>query len=120
MLPVGGEIEDHHPYITQDEDGVQYIANMTSDSLTCFKYIDLTGVKGISIWVRGTGTGQMLVGTYVEETALAWIPVGPSENWMKYSIPIERKAPDPVTQLCFVYVGEGAMDFLKFELEGDG
>ena len=27
---------------------------------------------------------------------------------------------EKVTPAAFVYVGEGAVDFLKFELEGDG
>ena len=118
MYPVGGEIEDYHPYFTQGPDGVQYIANLTGDSLAGFKYFDLTGVKNISVWVRGTGTGQLLVGTYIEETALAWIDIVPTKEWTKYSASIEYRAPYPVTQLCFVYVGEGSVDFLKFELNG--
>ena len=120
MYPVGGEIEDYHPYFTEGPDGVQYIANMTSDCLTCFKYFDLTGVKGVSVWVRGSGNGKLLVGTYVEETALAWIDIEPTREWTRYRASLERNSPYPVTQLCFVYVGEGAVDFLKFELEGDG
>ena len=59
-----------------------------------------------------------MVGTYIEERALVWIPVEPSVEWKKYSVEVERDSPYPVTQLCFVYVGEGAVDFLKFELEG--
>lgn len=107
-----------HPYFTQEEapDGKprQYIANLTDSALAGFKYFSFSSARTISVWLRGSGEGQLMVGTIVEEPAAALIPVHPSEEWTRYTAPLA--VPDRTTQLCFIFNGTGAVDFLKFEL----
>lgn len=53
-------IEDH-PYFTQNEDGVQYIANMHEGSTAVYKYFD--DLAEAKIAVVHTGTGEMEIRT---------------------------------------------------------
>ena len=114
-------LEPEHPYFTQ-EDGpetegkpVQYIANLTKDSVAGFKYFRLDHVRSVSVWLRGDGAGRLMVSTGVDDPAAIRIPVRPTEEWTKYTA--SYAPPDGVSQLSFVFTGEGAVDFLKFELE---
>ncbi len=113
--PPGAE----HPYFTQEDapDGgpVQYIANLTRDSVACFKYFALDHVKSISVWLRGSGSGWLTVSTVVDDPAAIQIPVRPAKEWTKYTAPYA--APDGTAPLSFIFTGDGAVDFLKFQLE---
>ena len=53
-------IEDH-PYLTQNKDGVQYIANMHEGSTAVFKYFD--DLSDTKIKVNHTGKGEMEIKT---------------------------------------------------------
>lgn len=115
---MGRPLDCIHPYFTQEDipDGKpqQYIANLMDSALACFKYFAFSSARTISVWLRGNGEGQVTVGTIVEEPAAALIPVKPTEEWTKYTVPFT--VPDEVSQLCFYFNGTGAVDFLKFEL----
>ena len=115
----GRIVGPEHPYFTQEDapDGkpVQYIANLTNDAAAGFKYFTLSGVHSISVWLRGSGEGQFTATTGIDDAAAVQIPVKPTSDWTKYTMPFF--VPDGVVQLSFTFNGTGAVDFLKFELE---
>lgn len=115
----GRIVGPEHPYFTQedapDSMPVQYIANLTNDAVASFKYFTLSGVHSISVWLRGSGEGQLTVATGIDDAAAVQIPVKPTSDWTKYTMPFS--VPDGIAQLSFTFNGTGAVDFLKFELE---
>ena len=115
----GRVVGPEHPYFTQEDapDGkpVQYIANLTNDAKAAFKYFAFSGLRSISVWLRGSGEGQLTAATGIDGAAAAQIPVRPASNWTKCTAPVS--VPDGIAQLSFVFHGTGAVDFLKFELE---
>lgn len=116
---MGRTLDPIHPYFTQEDtpDGIprQYIAYLTDNAVACFKYFTFSSSRAISIWLRGSGEGKlMVVGNIVDESAAALFSVRPTEEWTQYTAPLT--VPDGITQLCFIFNGKGAVDFLKFEL----
>lgn len=112
--PLGPE----HLYFTQEDRAegrpVQYIANLTKDSVVGFKYFRLDHVRSVSVWLRG-GEGHFMVSTGVDDPTAICISVRPTEKWTKYTA---SYAPvDGVAQISFIFTGKGAVDFLKFELK---
>ena len=116
---MGSLIDSIHPYFTQEDtlegESRQYIANLTDSAVANYKYFEFSSACSISLWLRGSGEGQLMVGTTVDEPAVALIPVHSSKEWTKYTAPFS--VPDGITQLCFIFNGRGAVDFLKFEFE---
>lgn len=116
---MGRAIGPEHPYFTQEDtpDGrpVQYIANLTRDAVAGFKYFAFDHVRSISVWLQGSGEGQLMVSTRIDDPAAIRIPVRPTEEWTKYTA--AYAAPDGTAPLSFIFNGKGAVDFLKFELE---
>lgn len=114
---MGHPIGSIHPYFTQEDapEGKprQYIANLTDSAVANYKYFEFSSARSISLWLRGSGEGQFVVGTTVDKPAAALIPVHPSKEWTKYTSPFN--IPNGITQLCFIFNGTGAVDFLKFE-----
>lgn len=113
-------IEDCHPYFTQDgtdreTDPDQHIANMTNGAVVGFKYFDMKDASRITVEVRGNGCGYFQVLTDLDGEANARIKLEPAKDWKKFSADINIK--NGVTALYFKYCGEGAFDFLSFELE---
>lgn len=79
-----------------------------------FKYFAFSSARTISVWLRGSGEGQFMVGsTIIDEPAAALFSVQPTEEWTQYTAPFA--VPNGITQLCFSFNGKGAVDFLKFE-----
>jgi hypothetical protein len=117
---VGSEIDDFHPYFTQEgedrEDNPnQYIANMTNGTIAGFKYFELVDVSQISIKVRGKSNGQLHVSTTLGGEKIASIPISSGEDWVIGSVPITFN--NGVKALYFTYQGEGAIDFYSFTLK---
>lgn len=117
----GEAVEDYHPYFTQEgtdrEDNPgQYIANMMDGSTAGFKYFMLEGVQKINVTVRGQGNGNMWIGTTVGAKDVALIELLPSTDWKTYEADV--KLADGKAPLYFTYHGVGAIDFMKFELQG--
>ena len=109
-----------HPYFTQsgrdrEENGDQYIANMRDGATAGFKYFDFRGNTGISVALRGNADGRMLVSTDPDGRELAAsIPVKLTGAGAVLEAPCA--IPDGVHPLYFRYDGEGAVDFIGFDL----
>jgi hypothetical protein len=101
----GGDREEH---------GDQYIAEMSAGAVAGFKYFELQGLTRISVRVRGTGKGSLLVQTALGQPPITVIPVGPSKRFTQFSAPAQ--APDGHAALYFQYQGTGQIDFLSFEI----
>lgn len=115
-----------HPYFTQsgedrEQDGDQYIANMTDGAKAGFKYFALNHPAEIRISCRGNGSGRMKVYAALHTEAekadkrqIADIPVTVSDGWAEYTARLEDIAGE--CALFFVYEGHGAIDFKEFTL----
>lgn len=115
----GEEIDSSHPYFTQDgqdrEDRPnQYIANMTEGAIAGFKYFEIDDASEIIVRIRGTGQGELCVGTAIDADCAARVYTSPSKDWTscRASLQIESG----VKALYFTYHGSGAIDFYSFEL----
>ena len=112
--------EGIHPYFTQsgedrEENGDQYIANMTDGSVAGFKYFQFEGTIKIQLMTRGSRKGKVEIRTALDGSVIGQIPVEPSEKWHLSSV--ENVAvPEGISALYFTYIGEGYMDFNRFEL----
>ena len=109
------------PYFTQsgedrEANGDQYIANLKDGAWCGFKYFAFDAEsQGLTITIRGTGRGQLQVYTDRAKAPVAQIDVAPSEDWTVFSGPLS--VPTGTWPLYFVFAGEGAVDFLRFELQ---
>lgn len=109
------------PYFTQsgedrEANGDQYIANLKDGAWCGFKYFAFDAEsQGLTITIRGTGRGQLQVYTDRAKAPVAQIDVTPSEDWTAFSGPLSVSA--GTWPLYFVFAGEGAVDFLRFELQ---
>lgn len=109
-----------HPYFTQsgtdrEEDGDQYIANMTDGAWAGYKYFEFTGKeRTIEVYVRGTATGTLRVMTSPDEAPAAEIRICPSVAFQifKGELSVEKG----MFPLYFKYEGKGALDFDKFQI----
>lgn len=111
--------EGAHPYFTQSgEDREhtpdQYIANMRDGATAGFKYFDFKGANEISVKVRGSGTGELIVSTSEDGEPVAKIKLAPSREWATFKAPLS--VPDGVHALYFRYSGKGRIDFDRFTL----
>lgn len=112
--------EGIHPYFTQsggdrEENGDQYIANMTDGSVAGFKYFQFKGETKIRVTTKGSGRGKLEIRTALEGNVVVEIPIEPSEE-RQLSFTERAVALDGILALYFTYVGEGYMDFIQFEL----
>lgn len=106
-----------HPYITQDgedgeEEAFQHIANFRRCAVCGFKYFSPQGASTVSVRLRGSGRGQIVVSD--GSVTLATVPVSPAEEWTAFSAPF--KTPGQVFALYFLFLGDGAIDILDFTL----
>ena len=77
-----------------------------------FKYFSPQGASTVSIRLRGSGRGQIVVSD--GSATLATVPVSPAEEWTAFSAPF--KTPGQVFALYFLFLGDGAIDILDFTL----
>ncbi|MDO5143960.1 MAG: family 43 glycosylhydrolase [bacterium] len=109
-----------HPYFTQsgadrEENGDQYIANMTNGSWAGFKYFSFSGdEKEILVTLRGTASGTLRILTERGGACAAKIKVTPSTGYAAYSAGLS--VPAGVWPLYFVFEGSGAFDFWRFTI----
>jgi hypothetical protein len=115
----GAWMDHQFPKITQDgKDGdeeVGYIANMKDSATAGFKYFDCKGIKKVKIKVRGYCSGEFILKTSWNGTALGKIPVVSSNIWKEHSADIV--IPDGVHALYFTYTGTGGASLASFTLE---
>ena len=76
-----------------------------------FKYFAFDHVRSVSVWLRGSGEGKLMVSTGIDDPAAIWIPVQPTDVWTKYTA--VYAPPDGTGQLPFIFNGKGAIDFWK-------
>lgn len=114
-----GYVAQNHPAFTQEgedrEDNPnQYIDNMRDGAVAGFKYFDFSGASRISVTVRGGGKGRFIVRDGLEGNVVAEIPTAQAKEWSDFDAPLHIS--DGVHPLFFTYEGEGAVDFLCFEI----
>ena len=107
-----------HPYLTQEGKGEgahQYLANLRDGAVAGFKYFDLRGTGCVRVQVRGSGAGQLVVsGNESFSDLRSVVRVAPGDGWRTFEAPLIPGG--PADALFFRYEGEGAIDFLAFEL----
>lgn len=108
-----------HPCFTQEgedrEDRPdQYIANLQDGAWAGFKYFDFQESGRITVSVRGSGAGKLLVATERDAAPAAEIPLRPSPEWHEETA--QFHVPAGVHALYFTYRGTGAVDWQWFEL----
>ena len=111
--------DENHPAFTQDgpdrEDNPnQYINNMRDGATAGYRYFQFDGANRISVTTRGTATGSFVVKDERNGNVVARIPVQPSEDWATFTAPLSIECGKK--PLYFTYEGEGAADFMSFEL----
>lgn len=113
--------EGIHPYFTQsgtdrEQDGDQYIANMTDGAWAGFKYFEFTGKEEtIEVNVRGTAQGNILVMNDRNKQPVAQIPICPSAAFRFFKGKLSIGA--GIYPLFFMYEGKGSFDFDRFQAE---
>lgn len=108
------------PYFTQggedrEQDGDQYLANLCDGGWAGFKYLRLGAATRITVSVRGSGHGEVVVTTTRDGEPVARLPITPSADWTEVSAPLHTA--QGVLPLYFTYVGEGSLDLAAFELQ---
>ena len=114
-----------HPYFTQtgkdrEKDGDQYIANMRDGSAAGFKYFQMGKANYVSVEVKGDAAGKIQVSDQKDFSEIhAEIPIRVAAGITK-CFGGEPRIEKGIKALFFRYKGEGAVDFLAFELKGRG
>ena len=113
------DMEDY-PYFTQDgedreENPDQYVANICDGGTVGYKYFDFADAKEISVKLRGTGNGELLVYAELDKDPVTSIPFRVDGTmWQDFSAAFPM--PDGVHPLYFVAKMEGACDLFSFVL----
>jgi len=146
-------MEGRHPFLTQDgpdydpeeTDRIpprQYITNGEDGMTALFRYFDFRNVNYISVKVRGSMKGKLVLSLLKEGEspdeaelpstkekkttdmaelsltkdgeAAGEIELFPSEEWTEFGARV--KCPKGKRALCFQFYGSGKMDFLEFIL----
>ena len=110
-----------HPYFTQEgKDSsvtdTQYIANLRDGATAGFKYFDFRGLRSVTVELRGSGEGELLVSDSPDMSpTAARIPVElNTSRWTERTAPCAL--PDGVRPLYFQFKGKGSVDFGSFTL----
>lgn len=111
---------DTHPFFTQEredceEDGGHYIKSIADGTMIGYRYFDFRGPRKITVGVRGSGDGQLLVLQEPEGACIGSISVTASDQWHSaagYIRPETGKHP-----LFFRYRGTGTVELKDFTLE---
>ncbi len=112
----------NHPYFTQtggdrEGDGDQYIANMRNGAVAGFKYFRMDGADTILVEVRGNADGNMQVSEHPDFSEISAdirirLAAGETGSFTgSFHMEPGKRA------LYIRYLGDGAVDFLRFELK---
>ena len=94
----------------------QYIANVADGTLIGYKYFKAGELKQIKVRIRGNATGSLHVKTAPDGENIGEIPVeAHSSAWTQTAGNVSLSA-DSQYALYFKYEGDGAFDFMSFEL----
>lgn len=111
-----------HPYFTQTKkdghpEAIQYIANMRDGAVAGYKYFEFDGLSEITMKVRGTAQGKMLVSTDIEfRNVIAEIAIEQCNNLMEFTGEVHKNTITGVYPLYFQFAGQGILNFYSFEL----
>lgn len=111
----------NHPYFTQtakdnERKGTQYIANMQDGAVAGFKYFEFEETMIIRLEVGGIAKGIVKVSDNSDFSNIcAEIEIDVNEK-IGFFGEAKLKIETGVKALYFLYQGEGAMDFIAFEL----
>ena len=113
-----------HPYITQDgpdwspeDNGTppkQYITNCKNGFVAGYKYFEINSLKKISITLRGSARGKLLVRTDLNSIRVGEITVSPCKDWQSFSGAVDIQPGKHPLYLCFE--GRGKLDLLEITL----
>lgn len=81
---------------------------------TVYKYFRFENTGSVSVTVRGSAKGRMLVKTSPDKMALAAIDISPSKEWKTCTAALNIC--DGESSLCFTFEDRGKLDFLEFSL----
>lgn len=109
----------NHPYFTQtgkdrEDKPTQYIANMCDGATAGFKYFQLEVPAAISIKLRGTAEGEVLVRTELGGEQVARIKVKPCKRLSEFKSGMAEL--HGKYALYFTFYGKGSFDFTSFRL----
>ena len=124
-------MKDEYPYLTQDrgdteptdfwrmvdeQEPLQYIANMQDGSVAGYKYFSFSGPGRLTLEVRGAGEGRFVAAASPDGPALGELPVNAkSRTWGEISGNMDF--PEGVSALYLIYRGSGSMDLRKIRLD---
>jgi hypothetical protein len=94
--------------------GEQFIRDITNGTWIGFKYFDFSGIKTVTITVRGNGSGCFMVSDSLNGKIFAYVPVLGSDHWKEYSASVSL--PDGVRPLFFQFDGTGSVEMLDFSI----
>lgn len=113
-----------YPYLTQDgpdwswgdagQPPTQYIANGRNGMTAVYKYIKIHGTGRISVRLRGTARGRLLVRTEPNGPVISVIRVQATRSWKDFSGKIKAQPGTYPLYLC--YQGRGRLDIASFTL----
>lgn len=107
------------PKITQDGgDGDEengYITEINDSVVIGFKYFECTGIKKVTVKIRGYCNGTFEVRTLLNGELLGKISVESANIWTDFSG--EVNIPDGINAVYFNYVGEGNVSLASFKLD---
>ena len=113
-----------HPYITQDgpdyspEDAgrppVQYIANGKNGLVVGYKYFQVESLKQITVKIRGSARGKLVVRTEPDGADVGEIAVKASKDWQGFTGSVCVQPGKRALYLCFE--GRGKLEFMEMTL----
>lgn len=123
-----------HPYFTQScsdceafgnaghidrqdtaPENYQYIANFQDGAIAGFKYFNFKDATSITVRTCGNAKGVIVVSSSIDGSPCAKIDINPSDEWDDSSAPLSIE--NGKQALYFTFSGEGAFDFMSFELK---
>lgn len=107
------------PKIVQDgrdgDEEIGYIANVQSNTVIGFKYLDCKDIKTLSVTTRGYIHGEIVLKTALDGEPLGSVPVPGSNIWTTTTG--EVNLPDDVHAIYLCFKGHGGGQLKSFELK---
>ena len=108
---------NNEPYFTQtgkdrEDNGDQYIANIRNNDIVGFKYFEFKETKKISVTIKGTAKGKIIVMNSNYEV-VSTIEVVASKDYQSFTSDISISG---ISALYFKFIGKEYFDFKEFTL----
>lgn len=109
-----------HPCFTQEApdgecDAGHYVKNIADGTVVGYKYFDFQTAKSISVCVRGSGNGKLLVSHELDGDPIGSVRICAGVDWTEAVAEIVPKRGKQA--LYFRYQGTGNFDMNRFELK---